>query len=51
MDWTTEAASVLAGKSLSELDITLNASIAGSGLLFNESVDNVVLTPELAAVP
>jgi PEP-CTERM motif-containing protein len=50
-NWTTEAASVLAGKSLSELDITLNASVAGSGLLFNESIDNVVLTPVLAAVP
>jgi hypothetical protein len=50
-NWTTEAASVLAGKSISELDITLNASVAGSGLLFNESIDNVVLTPEVAAVP
>ena len=50
-NWTTEAASVLAGKSISELDITLNASVAGSGSLFNESIDNVVLTPELAAVP
>ena len=30
-NWTTEAASVLAGKSISELDITLNASIANSG--------------------
>jgi hypothetical protein len=50
-NWTTEFASVLAGAGLSELDITLNASITGSGLLFNESIDNVVLTPELAAVP
>jgi hypothetical protein len=50
-NWTTEAASVLAGKSLSELDITLNASIAGSGSLFNEGIDNVVLTLEQAAVP
>jgi hypothetical protein len=49
-NWTTEAASVLAGKSISELDITLNASIAGLGSLFNESVDNVVLTPEVAAI-
>jgi hypothetical protein len=49
-NWTTEAASVLAGKSISELDITLNASIAGLGSLFNESVDNVVLTPDAAAV-
>jgi hypothetical protein len=50
-NWTTEAASVLAGKSISELDITLNANVTGSGLLFNESIDNVVLTPEVAAVP
>jgi hypothetical protein len=49
-NWTAEAASVLAGKSISELDITLNASIAGLGSLFNESVDNVVLTPEVAAI-
>jgi hypothetical protein len=48
-NWTTEAASVLAGKSISELDITLNANIAMSGSLFNESADNVVLTPEQAA--
>jgi hypothetical protein len=41
---------VLAGKSISELDITLNASIAGSGSLFNESIDNVVLTPLQVAV-
>jgi hypothetical protein len=50
-NWTTEFASVLGGKSISELDIILNASIAGSGLLFNESIDNVVLTLELAAIP
>ena len=50
-NWTAELASVLAGKSISELDITLNANIAGSGSLFNESIDNVVLTPELAAIP
>jgi hypothetical protein len=50
-NWTTEFASVLSGKSLSELDITLNASGAGSGALFNESIDNVVLTPEPAAIP
>src|SRR5215469_11191273 len=50
-NWTTELVSVLAGKSISELDITLNANIAGSGSLFNESIDNVVLTPELAAIP
>jgi len=50
-NWTTEAASLLAGKSISELDITLNASVAGSGSLFSENIDNVVLTPEVAAVP
>jgi hypothetical protein len=50
-NWTTEAASALAGKSISELDITLNANIAMSGSLFNESIDNVVLTLEQAAVP
>jgi hypothetical protein len=50
-NWTPEAALVLAGKSISELDITLNASVANSGLLFSENIDNVVLTPEVAAVP
>jgi hypothetical protein len=50
-NWTTETASVLAGRSIAELDITLNANITGSGSLFNESVDNVVLTPEVATVP
>jgi hypothetical protein len=49
-NWTTEAASVLAGKSLSELDITLDASASGSGSLFNESIDNVVMTPDQPAV-
>ena len=43
-NWTTELASVLAGKTLSELDITLNA-----GFTFNENIDNVVLTPVSAA--
>ena len=50
-NWTTEAASLLAGKSISELDITLSASVAGSGSLFSENIDNVVLTPVLAQVP
>ena len=50
-NWTTEAASVLAGKSISELDIVLNASVAGSGFLFSENIDNVELTPDQAAVP
>jgi len=45
-NWTTELASVLAGKTLSELDITLNAGFPA----FTEAIDNVVLTP-LAAVP
>jgi PEP-CTERM motif len=49
-NWTTETASILAGKSISELDITLNANIAMSGSLFNESIDNVVLTPAQAVV-
>lgn len=50
-NWTTEAASVLAGKTISELDITLNASNDG-GSISNENVDNVVLTPvQAAAVP
>ena len=42
---------MLAGKSISELDITLNASVANSGLLFSENIDNVVLTLEAAAIP
>ena len=50
-NWTTEAASTLLGKSISELDITLNASATGSGLLFSENLDNVVLTPDAAAIP
>ena len=48
-NWTTEAASVLAGKTLSELDITLNAG--GTPSLFLEAIDNVVLTSVSAAVP
>ena len=50
-NWTTEVASVLAGKNISELDITLNANAANSGSLFDEAVDNVVLTPEQGAIP
>jgi hypothetical protein len=50
-NWTTEAASVLAGKTISELRISLTASSAGTGFTFGENVDNVVLTPELAQVP
>ena len=53
-NWTTETASVLGGQSISELDITLKASTAGSGLIFSENIDNVVLTPLLspqASVP
>jgi len=50
-NWATEAASVLAGKSISELDITLNASVANSGSLFSENIDNVVLALEAAAIP
>jgi hypothetical protein len=50
-NWTMEAACVLAGKIISELDISLNVSVAGSGSLFSENIDNVVLTPVQAAVP
>ena len=50
-NWTTEAASVLAGKTISEFRISLTASSAGTGFTFGENVDNVVLTPELAQVP
>jgi hypothetical protein len=41
-NWTTEAASVLAGKTLSELDIHLNAGPPGTSR--TENIDNVVLT-------
>ena len=50
-NWTTEVASILAGKSISELDITLNANAANSGPPFDEAVDNVVLTPDQAVIP
>ena len=50
-NWTTEAASVLAGKTVSELRIPLTASNAGTGFTFGENVDNVVLTPVLAQIP
>jgi len=50
-NWTTEAASALAGKTISELRISLTASSAGTGFTFGENVDNVVLTPLQAAVP
>ena len=49
-NWTTEAASILAGKTISELHISLNASNVG-GVISNENVDNVVLAPVAAAVP
>lgn len=39
-NWTTELASALAGASIDELDIVLNA-----GQVFSENIDNVVLTP------
>jgi hypothetical protein len=41
--YVTETASVLAGKTLSELDITLNAGTTPE--TFTERIDNVVLTP------
>jgi PEP-CTERM motif len=47
-NWTTEAASILGGKEISELRITLSASL---GSISNENIDNVVLTPALAQVP
>jgi len=49
-NWTTEGASILAGKTISELHISLNASNVG-GVISNENVDNVVLTPVAPAVP
>jgi hypothetical protein len=48
-NWTTEDASVLAGKTLSELDIPLNAGETPSQ--FNEDIDNVVLTPVATPEP
>ena len=47
-NWTTEAASVLAGKEISELRITLSANLAS---VSNENIDNVVLTPAAEQVP
>ena len=47
-NWTTEAASVLAGKTLSELDIPLNAGNPGQ---FGQNIDNVVLTPVATPEP
>jgi hypothetical protein len=49
-NWTTELASVLAGKTLSELDITLNAGFI-FGFNFSENIDNVVLTPVATPEP
>jgi hypothetical protein len=46
-NWRTFAASVLAGKTISQLDISLTA---GSEPRHLEAIDNVVLTP-VAAVP
>jgi hypothetical protein len=42
-NWTTEAASVLAGLNLDDLEITLNAGSNGLGDFFNQSVDNIVV--------
>lgn len=50
-NWTTEAASALAGKTISELRISLTASSAGTGFTFGENIDNVVLTPAQVAIP
>lgn len=49
-NWTTELASLLAGREIDTLRIHLNAGTNGSDVLFVEAVDNVVLTP-IAAVP
>jgi hypothetical protein len=49
-NWTTKAASALAGETISELHISLNASNAG-GSISNENIDNVVLTPVVEGVP
>lgn len=43
-NWTTELASTLAGKTLSELDIPLNGG-GSPGTASLEAIDNVVLTP------
>jgi hypothetical protein len=48
--WTTEAASILAGVTISELDIPLNAGIVG-GNAFHQNIDNIVLTPVAAPAP
>jgi hypothetical protein len=52
-NWTREFASVLAGKTLSELDITLNASAFHPPFSFgsSEAIDNVALTPVGTTVP
>src|ERR1700691_2434854 len=41
-NWTTEDASVLAGKNIDELEIVLNAGLRPD--FFTEAIDNVVLT-------
>lgn len=43
-NWTTETASVLAGDTLTSLDIVLNGGYDASGNPYNEAIDNVVLT-------
>jgi hypothetical protein len=45
--YVTEAASVLAGKTLSELEITLNAGTTPA--IFTERIDNLVLTVSVPA--
>lgn len=50
-NWTTEGANVLAGVTLSQLDISLPAGTDGSCYCYwNANIDNVVLTP-LSSVP
>lgn len=41
-NWTTELATILAGKTIDDLHVTLNAG-SGSGGAFHENIDNVVL--------
>jgi hypothetical protein len=50
-NWTTEAASVLAGVTVSELDIPLNGTATSSPPIFFEAIDNVALTPVGTPVP
>jgi hypothetical protein len=50
-NWTTESGSVLAGITISELDIPLNAGGIVGVNAFHQNIDNVVLTPAAAPAP